>query len=425
MRSILGLSAREGLSCLASRRPELASSRLKQRGSAANAQKSNHSQGCVDPQKNLVDTHLGASLMGLSRKHFALGTLALLASACATLADAASGGDHLPNAGAGPFRALKAEEVGNLRSAPNVLVDDQVFPRDGTVLDADGDLGTPEIFGYFAVTPRVPMTEPDPKAPPRAIVRVDALDGRSFERDYVTVLEVQEPWEGASLGAPAAIRGGGEVFLYYTAAGGVGLARSTDGKTFTRESGPVLAPVSGTWEGGAVPANPGVVQLDDGSFRMFYDVTDAGGVRRIGEASSTDGLSWMRVGDAPTLEPRVDTNPDDPLYDGDSVGAPYPVLGKSSEGRSVLRVYYEAQDALDRRAIGLAARYDPVAGAFERAVGPVFSGSFGPGQPCVLVCQGYSLLLVTQLEGRSKSEQIPAVAAGISPADAVLPPRTK
>lgn len=363
--------------------------------------------------------------MGLSRKHCALGALALLVSACATLADAESGGAHLPNANAGPFRALKSEEVGNLRSAPNVLVDDGVFPRDATVLDADGDPATPEVFGYFAVTPKIPMTEPDPKAPSRAIVRVEALDGRSFERDFVTVLEPQASWEGASLGAPAAIRVGSEVFLYYAADGGIGLARSTDGVSFIRESSPVLAPVTGTWEQSAVPANPGVVMLEDGSLRMFYDVADAAGIRRIGEAASPDGLSWTRVGNGPALEARVDTNPDDPFYDGVSVGAPYPVLGYSSEGRSILRLYYEALDALDRRAIGLAGRYDPAGGVFDRAISAVFGGSLGPGQPCVLVCQGYTLLFVTELEGRSKSQQIPAIAAGVSPADAVLPPRTK
>ncbi len=45
MRSILSLSAREGSICLASRHPELAPPGLKQRGPAANAKKSNRSQG--------------------------------------------------------------------------------------------------------------------------------------------------------------------------------------------------------------------------------------------------------------------------------------------------------------------------------------------------------------------------------------------
>lgn len=355
---------------------------------------------------------------------FALVTLALVATACATLAAAETGGENLPNAAAGPFRALRTDEVGNLRSAPNVLVDDQTFPRDGTVIDADGDLSTPEVFGYFAVAPPPSMGDPDPAAPTRAIVRYSALDGRSFDRAPVTVLEPAQPWQGGVLGAPAALRVEDELFLYYSAEGGIGLATSVDGVKFDPSIGPTLEPDSTGWEAGKVPSNPGVVRLDDGSFRMFYDVPFDGG-RRIGEARSDDGITWQRVGNAAVLEPRKDSNPDDPFYDGASVEAPYPVLGKSSEGRPILRVYYAAIDSTGRRSIGVAARYTPAEGPLERAIGPVFNNSLGPGQPCVDVRPGYSLLFVTQLEGTSKSERIPASAAAISPADAVLPPRTK
>ncbi len=356
---------------------------------------------------------------------FALVTFALVTAACATLADAETGGENLPNAAAGPFRELRADEVGNLRSAPNVLVDDQTFPRDGTVIDADGDPSTPEVFGYFAVTPQMGMADPDPTAPPRAIVRVGALDGRSFDRMPVTVLLPEQAWEGAILGAPSAIRVDGEVFLYYMAEGGIGLARSTDGTTFTRQATPVLAPEPNGWDAGKMPASPGVVRLDDGSFRMFYDVPFNGDARRIGEARSEDGVTWKRVGETAALEPRKDINSNDPFYDGASVEAPYPVLGKSAEGRPILRVYYAAIDALGRRSISLAARYSPSDGPLDRAVGTVFNDSLGPGQPCVDVRPGYALLFVTQLEGSSTSKQIPAIAAAVSPADAVLPGRTQ
>jgi hypothetical protein len=359
------------------------------------------------------------------RVRLALVALALVCAACATLADAETGGENLPNAEAGPFRALRSDEVGNLRSAPNVLVDDQTFPRDGTILDADGDPATPAVFGYFAEAPDEGMGDPDPLAQTRAIVRYEALDGRSFDRAPVTVLEPEEPWEGTILGAPSALRVETEVFLYYTAQGGIGLARSVDGVHFTHSAAPLLGPDPNNWEAGKTPANPGVVRLEDGSFRMFYDVAHDADGRLIGEARSDDGVVWTRVGDAPVLAPQMDVNPDDPFYDGIAVEAPYPVLGKSAEGRPLLRVYYGALDALGRRSIGLAARYDPAQGALERAVGPVFGGSLGPGQPCVDVRPGYTLLFVTQLKGRTKSEQIPAVAAGVSPADAKLPPRAE
>jgi hypothetical protein len=355
---------------------------------------------------------------------FALVALALAAGACATLAGAATGGENLPNAAAGPFRALRSDEVGNLRSAPNVLVDDQTFPRDGTVIDADGDLSTPEVVGFFAMTLKVGAGDPDPSAPTTAIVRYSAADGRSFDRVSTPVLTLENPWEGSKLGAPSALRVEDEVFLYYMAEGGIGLARSSDGIMFTREPAPVFAADPSAWDAGNVPANPGVVRLDDGSFRMFYDVPSDNGGRQIGEARSDDGLMWERVGNASVLEPRNDINPDDLFYDGASVGAPYPVLGTTAEGRRVLRVYYAAIDALNRRSIGIAARYTPSEGPLQRAIAPVFNNALGTTQPCVVVYPGYSLLFATQLAGTSKSQQIPANAAALSPADAVLPPRT-
>ncbi|HRI66174.1 MAG TPA: hypothetical protein PK156_18125 [Polyangium sp.] len=359
--------------------------------------------------------------MNKRQGRFALGVLALVSAACATLADAETGGENLPSAGGGPFRALSKDEVGAGRTGPNVLVDDKTFPRNATVIDADGDPSTPEVFGYFAMTPKPATGDPNPLAKAREIVRYRAIDGRSFADASETVLTIEAPWEGAFIDSPSAVRVGQEVFLYYTAEGGIGLARSTDGVTFLREPGPVLGPESSNWEAGKMPSSPGVVRLDDGSFLMFYDVAgDAENSRRIGEAHSADGISWTRVGNAAVLEPQVDVDENNLFFDGVAVEAPYPVLAKSSEGRSMLRVYYAALDAHGRRAIGLAARFEATSGALERSIGQVFGGSLRPGEPCVLVRPGYSLLFVTQFEGSFKSQQIPAIAAGLSPIDAVL-----
>ncbi len=351
--------------------------------------------------------------------------VAALALGCATLADTETGGENLPNAAAGPFRALRQDELGNLRSAPNVIEDDDTFPRDPALLDVDGDPTTPEVFGYFAVNPEVPGVDPNPAAPPGAIVRHGAPDGRSFDRAPVLVLAPEAPWEGGTVGAPSVLRVGDEVFLYYAAAGGIGLARSPDGAAFTRVDGPVLAPDAAGWEAGAVPRSPGVVRLEDGSFRMFYEVPGPGDAARIGEARSDDGASWTRVGQGPALVPTPSREGDEPPYDGAWVGAPAPVLVRSAEGRPLLRVYYGARDTLGRAVVGLAARFDPGSSEpLQRAVSPVFGsgGSLGPGEPGVVVTPAYTLLFATQLAGRTKSDAYPAVAAGVAPADASLPP---
>ena len=337
--------------------------------------------------------------------------------ACATLPEAGGGDKDLPNAGAGPFRALREGEVGNARSAPRVLFDDDTFPRDPAVVDVDGDPATFDVLGYFAAAPEGSA----PSAPTTSIVRYGALDGRSFDRSADVVLDSTEAWEGGILGAPSALRFQGEIFLYYAAAGGIGVARSADGLAFTREAAPVLGPDAGSWEQGAVPRSPGVALLWDGSLRMFYEVPGQGTAgSRIGEARSEDGVLWTRVGEGPALEPAAGAGAED-AFDGASVRAPFPVAALSSTGEQILRVYYSGAGQSGRSAIGLAARFGPD-GPLERALSPVFGAgsSLGAREPWVLTLDTFSFLFVTQRTDTGEEDL--AVDAGVAPATAALPP---
>ncbi|WP_437683251.1 hypothetical protein [Sorangium sp. So ce131] len=355
---------------------------------------------------------------------------------CATLP---SDGDEgsLPNAGAGPFREIAQAELGGARVAPYVMDDDDHFVRDVSVVDLDGDPSTLAAAGFFAATLRPEGAPedapPDPLAPPNAIVRHDAADGRSFTRAAATVLAPELDWEGGTVAAPSALRVGGEIWLYYAAAGGVGLARSADdGVTFAREPAPVLAPLApdrAGWERGAIPGSPGVVHLPDGSFRMFYEVAGDGGASAIGEARSDDGVVWERVGDGAALAPAPRPGAGAGAPDGDgepfdsaAVSDPAPALAVSATGRPILRVYYAGRDGAGRSAIGLVARvgYD---GPLQRAAAPVFGASspLAPRAPAVVVHPGFSLLFVTQAAGAREDQGYPAVAAGVAPADAALP----
>jgi hypothetical protein len=267
-------------------------------------------------------------------------------------------------------------------------------------------------------------SNPATDAPPHAIVRFHALDGRTFDRRPITVLEPGAAWEGGTVGQPAAVRAGGEVRLYYAGKGGIGLARSRDGATFTRAPGPVLGPVAGTWEGGAVPASPTVVVLPDGSQRMFYEVARPGGASAIGEARSDDGLAWTRVGDGPALAPSAPPadGADEP-YDDAAVGSPFAMTAVTGEGRAVVRVYYGARDRQGNGVIGLAARYGDD-GPLDRATAPVFGagGTLAPREPCVLATPDFTLLFATERAGKGALEGYPAVAAGVAPATVTLPP---
>ncbi|WP_437321499.1 hypothetical protein [Sorangium sp. So ce385] len=349
---------------------------------------------------------------------------------CATLPSEEADAGSLPNALAGPFREIDQEELGNSRAAPHVMNDDARFARDASVVDLDGDPSTLAAAGFFAATLGPDDAEPDPLAPPNAIVRYEAADGRSFERSPVTVLAPELPWEGGTVAAPSALLLGGEIWLYYAAEGGIGVARSADGAAFAREPAPVLAPTApgDGWERGAVPGSPGVVRLPDGSLRMFYVVAGDGGASFVGEARSDDGLAWERVGDGPALAPAplpaagASAAEDEP-FDSAAVFDPAPVLAVSATGRPILRVYYAGRDGAGRSAIGLAARsgHD---GPLQRAAAPVFgaSSALAPRAPWVAAYPGFSLLFVTQAAGTRDGEDHPAVAAGVAPADASLPP---
>ncbi|WP_437971866.1 hypothetical protein WMF04_22350 [Sorangium sp. So ce260] len=360
-----------------------------------------------------------------------LAALASLAS-CATLP---SDGDEgsLPSALAGPFREIDQEELGNSRAAPHAMDDDERFARDASVIDLDDDPSTLAAAGFFAATLRPEDAPPDPVAPPNAIVRHDAADGRSFGRAAVTVLTPELPWEGGVAAAPSALLVDGEIWLYYAAEGGIGLARSAGGSAFAREPAPVLAPLAsgdGGWERGATPGSPGVVRLPDGSLRMFYVVAGDGDASLVGEARSDDGLAWERVGDGPALAPAPRPPAGAPAGEGegepfDSVAVfdPAPVLAVSATGRPSLRVYYAGRDSAGRSAIGLAARFGHD-GPLQRAVAPVFgaSSALAPRAPAVAAYPGFSLLFVTQVAGAREGQGYPAVAAGVAPADAALPP---
>jgi hypothetical protein len=366
---------------------------------------------------------LGRSLANLMT--LSIGALAaIVVGACATIPEPPGGGDNLPNANAGPFRALVVGELSSSLSllAPYGLDDLNDFGRDIAVVRADDDPASMSVYGYVASAVTTGGVSPTATSPTQSIVRYEALDGRSFALDGTVVLTPDAPWEGGVLAAPAVVRSGGTTRLYYAAAGGIGLARSTDGTTFTKVSGPVLGPVAGGWEQGAVPASPGVVELPDGSYRMFYQVATGPGSTSIGEASSPDGVTWTRLGTAPALAPSGAAGAADDAWETASVGSPFPMLATTADGRLTLRLYYGALDATGNGTIAIAARYG-TDGPFQRGVGAVFgtTGALDPREPCVVAFPSVALLYVTEASSTSRFAN-PAIAVGVAPATAILPP---
>ena len=302
---------------------------------------------------------------------------ALTVTACATLASEAGDDDAVrPNNLAGPFRYLVRPELAS--NAPYTLRRRTVDHRDATLLPLDGDRvalyavatisGVSGIYRYLAEDGRSFLEKPDPSAP---------------------VLEVKEAWEGTSVEAPSVTRVGDEIWLAYAAADGIGIARSSDGVSFSNATSPIL-PTSGqnTWESGSPPSAPALHVQGGGEFRLFYSANG-----RIGEAQSSDGDSWTRMAE-PVLEPTSGE-----AFDASAVGDPEAWASVTTEGRSVTRLYFTGTSASGATGIGLAARFAS-SGPMTRNPSPALTGPRLPRAPAVLPRVGHTLLFVTQRAGK-------------------------
>lgn len=327
-----------------------------------------------------------------------LPTLAIVAG-CATLADEVGDTQAIrPNSHAGPFRALRDDEVPS-KDGPYVLKGKPQRFRDPTVLDLkdDGSPGPAAMYALATIASQI------------GVFRFLSDDARSFSETpepALPVLQVTETWEGSELEAPNVVKVGTEIRLYYSAEGGIGVASSTDGTTFTKLPGPILGASNGGWDSGLVPRAPSVIALG-GEYRMFYEANG-----RIGEARSTDAETWEREPE-PVLEP-VAVDPVAPAFDSMTVGDPEAWVTTNSEGKRITRVYYAGRPGDGSSAIGMAARFGS-SGKLTRAVAPSFSGQRAPYAPALLPFEKFTLLYFTERGGLSEDTDYPAVAGGVAP----------
>ncbi len=353
-------------------------------------------------------------------------------ASCGTLPESAGGQVGLPAAGGGPFLALADGQIGNSHVAPNGLVDIRSYSREASVIRT-GTGDSLKVAAYLAAAGQVDGMSPKKDTPSSAITRFEALDGRTFPFDGEVILTADQDWEGGSMQAPSIVKTEGGYLLFYAAAGGIGLATGTDGKTFEKVDGPVLGPDASGWEAGAVPRSPGAVVIE-GALHLFYEVAVSTDGSAIGEARSTDGgKTWTRLGKGPVLAPTggpmnisgaggagADGGAPDVPIDGVSVEGPFAMTDQSADGRLIVRLYYGAVDALGNRVIGLAARYGSE-GDFERATVSVFGGNThvtAPREPCVVDFGKLAMIYATQPAGTFDSS--PVTAIGITPADAAM-----
>ncbi len=346
--------------------------------------------------------------------------LLFVVAACATTGAAGEGDKNLPSSGVGPFRKLDVDEVKGI--APFVLDDLPSQYREPAALQ-DGD----ETL-LFAVAARDGRD---------VIVRTRALDGRTFYGTSAqfgakprVVLEPDAPWEGGALSGPAVVRApSGEVLLYYAAAGGIGVARSTDGGvTFRKDAAnPILARLAGlardassAWETTEL-RGPSVYVLPDGRFRLLY----ASGVA-IGEAESADGVRFTRLQPSPVLGPAPAPAPgsllpnEKPPFDTASVADPCAAPRMTPAGRLQIRVLYTGRNEAGASTIGLAARYG-TDGPLERQPVAVYAVGQKEVAPAFVERSEGSFLYVEQ-ERRDGSRAYRAIAGAFAPGNVRLPP---
>lgn len=184
-----------------------------------------------------------------------------------------------------------------------------------------------------------------------AIGYAESSDGVTWE-PYTgnPVLRGSGPWEGDTH-TPTVIFDDGLFKMWYTGFTGqnkVGYATSTDGKSWSRHSSPVLGPTSGSWD--SLDAGWPYVIKDGFTYKMWYAGSTDRRTFNIGYATSTDGINWIKYGGYPVLQ----TGPPGSF---DSKRVHYPTVSKENGG--TYRMWFEAYDGF-KESIGYAVSFDGI-----------------------------------------------------------------
>ena len=113
-------------------------------------------------------------------------------------------------------------------------------------------------------------------------------------------------WDDARVYAPVVVANPGKYKMWYVGEGGaetgsrIGYAWSSNGLTWTKSlTNPVLVGRDGYWEESTV-AHPAVIAEGPASYQMWYR-GGSHGQQAMGQATSTDGVSWTKYQDNPVL----------------------------------------------------------------------------------------------------------------------------
>jgi predicted GH43/DUF377 family glycosyl hydrolase len=167
------------------------------------------------------------------------------------------------------------------------------------------------------------------------------------------VLSPQMSWEGDYIAANGSVLHRNGEFLYWYQANRmpprIGLARSRDGITWTKESKPVLdVGPRMSWDERGV-ADPYVIEID-GTLYLYYLGQDRARRQRLGLARSKDGVHWEKL----RLNPIMELGEYGAF---DETGLGEPAVWRYGGAYWML---YTARDRNEVRRIGLARSHDGV-----------------------------------------------------------------
>jgi predicted GH43/DUF377 family glycosyl hydrolase len=172
------------------------------------------------------------------------------------------------------------------------------WQKQGRALDAKGDYiaanGGAVVFGNRILY----AYQSGPKGQTQ-ISMAESTDGRSFTpQGVILTLGPRMSWDEVSLGDPYLITANNRLYLFYLGEDRarrqrLGIATSTDGKTWAKLRGPVLElGAAGDFDENGL-GEPAVFAAD-GQWVMLYTGRDRKERRAMGYAVSTDGRHWRK-----------------------------------------------------------------------------------------------------------------------------------
>ena len=193
-----------------------------------------------------------------------------------------------------------------------------------------------------------------------------SIDGLAWSKQGKIISPNPATWEGNYIAANGSALAEGTHLSYWYQAGDpprIGLARSPDMRTWSKEIRPVLdLGPSGSWDERGV-ADPYVVRAGVHLY-MFYLGMDRAHRQRLGVAQSVDGVTWTKLRSNPILELGA-------AYAFDEIGLGEPAVWASNGYYWML---YTGRDRGEIRRIGMARSRDGVKWERTDAAGTLTGG---------------------------------------------------